>query len=226
MAQHSIRFRVAIVLAIISICLAIVVAIWYFETSIREQNRIVSPTTTLKPFINRPVIVPKSDISIEREVSVKHLLTHSLTSIAIALDGKMLVATDGYALGDGKSDVLFYQASDLTPIKNMIIETDQPWSWPGIVLSSDKKRLLVCDREFDLTSLEETRRLVVNGVIEEGNITPVPLSVSPNDKLAVILVKSFLSHDMDVLGLWDLETGKLIRKLKFDPPVKAQTHCS
>jgi hypothetical protein len=151
-------------------------------------------------------------VTVEATIKVAPITTR-ICALDLTNGGQTLVLTDGYCLSDGKPDIYFYSAADLEPLGTMIIQSDLPWSFGSLVLFSDKRRMLVCDRAIDLESQKTRSRLDVNSAVERGNVRPMPLAVSPSSNICVVHIGSYLSNDLDVLGVFDMKSGKLLRRL-------------
>lgn len=85
------------------------------------------------------------------------------------------------------------------------------WDVEGFAALPDQRSVLVLDRCIVLETGQTKRSLEVKAAISKGQPFPTPLDVSSDGRRALVWVHSFHSEEFAALGLFDLDSGKLIR---------------
>jgi len=132
--------------------------------------------------------------------------------LTLAQHGKCLVAGDGSTLSHASgSRIVLLNPQNLGETARTSISDDLPWSSNSAVLGRGGQHVLVFNRYIELNTLKTASVLDVKKAVAKGNVRPKPLAISPNGKLALIHVASFLDSKLDVLALFDLASGRLER---------------
>lgn len=85
------------------------------------------------------------------------------------------------------------------------------WSAGTMAVSPDGTHVLVLDRYIHLATGKPVATLAVASAIRAGLPNPEAMDISPDGKVGLVLVSSYLGGKYDKLALFDLKTGKLIR---------------
>jgi hypothetical protein len=136
--------------------------------------------------------------------------------LTLAQDGKTLLIGDSNMLDDPSgSRVILLNPGDLSEKArtSIPIQDKLPWSSRSAVLGPDGRHVLLFNRYLDLDTLKTTSVLDIKKAVAKGNVYPEPLGISPNGKLALVQVSSYLDLKLNTLALFDLASGKLARAI-------------
>jgi hypothetical protein len=130
----------------------------------------------------------------------------------LAQNGKTLLVGDGSMLSHASgSRIILLDPRDLSERARISVNDDLPWSSRSAVLGRDGHHVLVFNRFIELNTLKTVSVLDIKKAVAIGNVFPEPLAISPNGKLALVHVSSYLGAKLDALALFDLASGSLDR---------------
>ena len=157
-----------------------------------------------------------SELQLELERKLENFGS-GIKSFSIAQGGATIVISDGTVLGDHETDLLVLSARDFSRIKTFAVTDemcdDYPWSSKSLALNKNGTKVLLYNQYISLENNKTIIALNVKDAVGMVNVNPEPTSISPNGRLALVMVGSFSSYEYSSLAVFDLATGKHIKVL-------------
>lgn len=175
----------------------------------------------IEPRPNNNANPPASDQSDSFHRGTSQMLSKrklkGIKAIALANDCKSLLVSDGTILGEGGIDLEVLSVDDLRRTASFTISDDMsdgyPWSSPSVVVDRAPSHVLLYNQYIDLDAGKPTSALEVQDAVGKRNVSPTPLSISPNGKSALVCVGSYSSRALSTLATFNLATGELERRI-------------
>ena len=160
----------------------------------------------------------KISFELIQEVDLKNSKAgfEDIKSISLSEDGESIIVADGSIIR-GSSDLTVLSSDDFT-VEGLFsvsrqMSNNYPWSSGSHVVFDSNSKVLLYNQVIDLESFKSVKALYLNNVLNRPNATPEPLSISPDGSLALVIVDSYFDSAESCLALFDLNTGKVIKKL-------------
>jgi len=148
---------------------------------------------------------PPAEVTAQRSFDFRY----GIRLCDIAQDGESVLVGDGSTLSPTGSSVLLLDPQDLSDNAKTSITEKLPWSSSSVAMGPDGQHALFFNRYLELKSYKTMSVLDVKKAVAKGNVRPMPLAISPDGKLALVHVGSYLGAELDALALFDLKTGGL-----------------
>jgi WD40 repeat protein len=126
-------------------------------------------------------------------------LGDTLPRYAMSPDGKLLLVDADSFFDDGQVRVLDVKTKTLAVVDGPDVRLD------NYVMTSDSRRVFLLDQKLYRIDLEEH-----SAEAEPIEFTPDNLNITPDDRMLV------LRQNSNTLWLYDVESGKLLRKLRLE----------
>lgn len=178
---------------------------------------------------NSKVVNVQFELIQQKKLSVIQPNLETIKAIAISKCGKYLYVSDGSIIGKSTSDLIILNTTDLSVKKTFKISRkmsdNYPWSSSSIAIDQKNERLLLYNQFINLKNGKIISEINLRESIDRKNVYPEPLAISPNGKMALIIVGSYYDSEEDSLSLYQLKTGKLIKVIDKGKNIKNGNAC-
>ena len=160
------------------------------------------------------------------EITARRSFPFSIRLFTPAQNGKTLLVGDGRMGGSpSESRVLLLNPHDLSDKAKTSITESLPWLSSSAVRAWDEQHVLVFNRVLELPTLKTVSVLDIDKAVARNNVSPIPLAVSPDGKVGLVHLSSYVGSELDTLALFDLASGKLQRTIAVAEEQPIQNAC-